>query len=214
MQSASSAVYQVPEELRTKDQFVAWREEDRDGDLTKVPYSAYGGRASTTNPDTWAPFKAAIEFAQENSMNGVGFVFSEDDLIAGIDLDKCRNLETGEVAQWARKIVAALNSYTEVSPSGTGLHIFVKATLPGRNNRKGPVEMYESGRYFTLTGKHLDGTRTEIHERQDVLERLYQHVFEDEKPADETNGYRPQTASLDAGDEDLLELAMRAKNSE
>src|SRR5215208_4462093 len=212
MQSASSAVYQVPEELRTKDQFVAWREEDRDGDLTKVPYSAYGGRASTTNPDTWAPFKAAIEFAQENSMNGVGFVFSEDDLIAGIDLDKCRNPETGEIASWARKIVAALDSYTEVSPSGTGLHIFAKATLPGKNNRKGPVEMYESRRYFTLTGARLSGTPAEIQERQEVLERLYRHVFKDEKAADEANGHKARP--MDVGDGELLELAMQAKNGE
>src|SRR5829696_4765176 len=177
--SASSSVYQAPGELRTANQFVCWCEEDRDGDITKVPYSVHGGRASSTNPKTWAPFEAAIAYAEEHSMPGVGFVF------------------------------------TEVSPSGTGLHIFVKATLPGRNNRKGPVEMYESRRYFTLTGEHLDGTPTEIHERQDVLERLYRHVFKDEKPADETNGYRSsRTASLDVGDEDLIALAMQAKNSE
>jgi putative DNA primase/helicase len=214
MQSASNSVYQAPGELRTADQFVCWCEEDRDGDITKVPYSVHGGRASSTNPKTWAPFEAAIAYAEEHSMPGVGFVFTEDDPYVGIDLDKCRNSETGEIDQWARKIVNALDSYTEISPSGTGLHIFVKATLPGRNNRKGPVEMYESRRYFTLTGEHLDGTPTDIHERQDVLERLYRHVFEDEKPADETNGHRPRTASLDVDDEDLLELAMRAKNGE
>ena len=177
MQSASNSVYQAPGELRTADQFVCWREEERDGDITKVPYSVHGGRASSTNPKTWAPFETAIAYAEERSMSGVGFVFTEDDPFAVIDIDKCRNSETGSVAPWAQKIVDALYSYTEVSPSGTGLHIFVKATLPGQNNRKGPVEMYESGRYFTLTGKHLDGTPTEIHERQDVLERLYWHFF-------------------------------------
>jgi putative DNA primase/helicase len=214
MQSASNSVYQAPGELRTADQFVCWREEDRDGDITKVPYSVHGGRASSTNPDTWAPFEAAIAYAEEHSMSGVGFVFTEDDPYAGIDLDHCREPETGDLEPWARKIVDALDSYTEISPSGTGLHIFVKATLPGRNNRKGPVEMYESGRYFTLTGKHLDGTPAEIHERQDVLERLYRHVFKEEKPAAETNGHRPRTGSLDVGDEDLIALAMQAKNGE
>jgi putative DNA primase/helicase len=212
--SASSSVYQAPGELRTADQFVCWCEEDRDGDITKVPYSVHGGRASSTNPKTWASFEAAIAYAEEHGMSGVGFVFTEDDPYAGIDLDKCRDSETGEIDQWARKIVDALDSYTEVSPSGTGLHIFVKATLPGRNNRKGPVEMYESRRYFTLTGKHLGGTPTEIHERQDVLDRLYRHVFKDEMPADKTNGYRGRTASLDVDDEDLLALAMQAKNGE
>lgn len=214
MQSASSSVYQAPGELRTVDQFVCWQEEDRGGDVTKVPYSVHGGRASSTNPKTWAPFEAAIAHAEEHGMPGVGFVFTEDDPFAGIDLDKCRDSDTGIVAPWARKIVDALDSYTEVSPSGTGLHIFVKATLPGRNNRKGPVEMYESGRYFTLTGKHLDGTPAEIHERQDALERLYRHVFKEEKPAAETNGRGPRPSSLDVGDEDLIALAMRAKNGE
>jgi putative DNA primase/helicase len=212
--SASSSVYQAPGELRTADQFVCWREEDRDGDITKVPYSVHGGRASSTNPKTWAPFEAAIAYAEEHSMSGVGFVFTEDDPYAGIDIDKCRNAETGEIEPWAWKIVAALDSYTEVSPSGTGLHVFVKATLPGPNNRKGPVEMYESGRYFTLTGEHLGGSPTEIHERQDVLERLYRHVFKVEKASSTTNGHKLQSASLDVGDEDLLALAKQAKNGE
>lgn len=212
--TATNSVYQAPDELRTVDQFVCWREENRDGDITKVPYSVHGGRASSTNPKTWASFEAAIAYAEEHTMNGIGFVFTEDDPYAGIDLDKCRNPETGEIELWARKIVDALNSYAEVSPSGTGLHVFVKATLPGRNNRRGPVEMYESGRYFTVTGEHLDGTPAEIHERQDVLERLYRHVFKEEKVAEHTNGHRLQPTSLDVGDEDLLELAMRAKNGE
>src|SRR5215207_6708848 len=214
MSASKSAVYQAPDELRTKDQFVAWREEDRDGDLTKVPYSIRGGRASSTNPETWARFGDVVVYAEKNRMDGIGFVFTEDDPYTGIDLDKCRNRETGEIEPWARKIVAALNSYTEVSPSGTGLHIFVKATLPGRNNRKGPVEMYESGRYFTLTGRHLDGTPAEIHERQDVLERLYRHVFKNEKASSATNGHKRRTASLDVGDEDLLALAKQAKNGD
>jgi putative DNA primase/helicase len=108
--ASKSAVYQAPGELRTVDQFVCWREEDRAGDITKVPYSVHGGRASSTNPGTWAPFGAAIAYAEENEMAGVGFVFTEDDPYLGIDLDKCRNPATGEVAPWARKIVAALDS--------------------------------------------------------------------------------------------------------
>jgi len=210
--TATDSVYQAPGELRTVDQFVCWLEEDRDGNVTKVPYSVHGGRASSTNPKTWAPFDEAV--AVSARYDGIGFVFTEDDPFAGIDIDKCRNAETGEIEPWAWKIVAALDSYTEVSPSGTGLHVFVKATLPGPNNRKGPLEMYESGRYFTLTGEHLGGMPTEIHERQDVLERLYRHVFKVENASSTTNGYKPRSASLDVGDEDLLALAKQAKNGE
>jgi putative DNA primase/helicase len=212
--TATDSVYQAPAELRTAAQFVCWREEVRDGEPTKVPYSVSGGKASTTNPKTWAPLDAALSHAAEHSMSGVGFVFTEDDPFAGIDIDKCRDAQTGEIEPWAWKIVTAFDSYTEVSPSGTGLHIFVKATLPGPNNRKGPLEMYESGRYFTLTGEHLSGTPTEIHERQDVLERLYRHVFKIEKASSATNGHKPRTAQLDVGDEDLLALAKQAKNGD
>ena len=210
--TATDSVYQAPGELRTADQFVCWREETRGDVLTKVPYSVHGGRASSTNPKTWAPFDAAVSVSQR--YDGIGFVLTEDDPYTGIDIDKCRNAETGEIAPWARKIVAAFDSYTEVSPSGTGLHIFVKATLPGPNNRKGPLEMYESGRYFTLSGDHVAETPTEIHERQDVLERLYRHVFKIEKASDATNGHKPRTAPLDIEDEDLLALAKQAKNGE
>jgi putative DNA primase/helicase len=212
--TATHSVYQAPGELRTLDQFVCWREEVRAGEPTKVPYSVAGGKASTTNPGTWAPLDTALSHAAEHDMSGVGFVFTDDDPFAGVDIDKCRDAETGEIEPWAWKIVTAFDSYTEVSPSGTGLHVFVKATLPGPNNRKGPLEMYESGRYFTLTGEHLDGTPTEIHERQDVLERLYRHVFKIEKASSATNGHKPQTAPLDVGDEDLLALAKQAKNGE
>jgi putative DNA primase/helicase len=210
--TATDSVYQAPGELRTADQFVCWREETRGDDVTKVPYSVHGGRASSTNPKTWAPFDVAVSVSQR--YDGVGFVLTEDDPYTGIDIDKCRNAETGEIAPWARKIVAAFDSYTEVSPSGTGLHIFVKATLPGPNNRKGPLEMYESGRYFTLTGDHVAETPTEIHERQDVLEHLYRHVFKIEKASDATKGHKPRTAPLDIDDEDLLALAKQAKNGE
>ena len=213
MSASKSAVYQAPGELKTADQFVCWREEERDGDITKVPYSAHGGRASSTNPDTWAPFDNAVEYAEQNDMAGVGFVFTEDDPYIGIDLDKCRKPESGEIEPWAQKIVSALDSYTEVSPSGTGLHIFIKATLPGPNNRKGPVEMYESRRYFTLTGAHLDGTPAVIQERQDVLKRLYQHVFKEDEATREHNGRR-SSGQIAATDDELVEIAMRAKNGE
>jgi putative DNA primase/helicase len=210
--TATSSVYQLPDELRAREQFVCWREEIRYGHPTKVPYSVTGGRANITNPETWSSLSVAIAYAEQHGMSGVGFVFTEDDPFAGVDLDECRDPETGEIEPWARKIIAALDSYTEVSPSGTGLHVFIKATLPGRNNRKGPVEMYESKRYFTLTGAHLNGTPTEVHERQVVLERLYRHVFKADEPDNETNGQRPRP--LDVGDEELLALATRAKNGE
>jgi putative DNA primase/helicase len=75
--TATDSVYQAPGELRTADQFVCWREETRGDDVTKVPYSVHGGRASSTNPKTWAPFDVAVSVSQR--YDGVGFVLTEDD---------------------------------------------------------------------------------------------------------------------------------------
>ena len=62
---------------------------------------------------------------------------------------------TGEIEGWAQEIIEELNSYTEISPSGTGVHILVRGELPAGRNRKGRFEAYDQGRYFTITGEHL-----------------------------------------------------------
>jgi hypothetical protein len=66
-----------------------------------------------------------------------------------------------------------LKSYTEVSPSGTGLHIFAQGRLSGKGQKRGDIELYDRERYFTVTGTHLPGTRSTIKERQALVERLY-----------------------------------------
>ena len=143
----------IPEELRRRPQWVNWRIEIRDGEETKVPVNPHtGGRASTTEPSTWGTFDEAIAKDPER----LGYVFSEDDPYTGIDLDKCRDPETGEIVDWATKIIEQFNAYTEISPSGTGLHIIVRGKLPGKGNRKGKVEMYDRRRYFTMTGDVLE----------------------------------------------------------
>jgi len=95
----------------------------------------------------------------------------------GIDLDHCRDPQTGEITPRALEIVQRLDSYTEISPSGDGLHILVIGQLPRQGNKCGGIEMYSSGRYFTVTGQHLPGTPTTIEERQAELTALYQEVF-------------------------------------
>src|SRR5262249_59536187 len=89
----------------------------------------------------------------------------------------CRDAQTGVIAPWAREIVAALDSYTEVSPSGTGLHSFVCGKLPLGGRRHGRIEMYDRDRYFTVTGDHLEGTPAAIEERTTELAALHARVF-------------------------------------
>ena len=144
----------IPEELRRRPQWVCWKLEKRDGKPTKVPYIAGGGgKASSTNSLTWRSFEEGVQALETGRYNGIGFVFSSGDPFAGVDLDDCRDPETGELEEWAAKIVEAFGSYAEVSQSGTGVHIIVMGKAP--NKKRGKVEAYSSERYFTMTGRVL-----------------------------------------------------------
>ncbi len=145
----------MSDHTRMKDlcQWVCWRAEERNGKLTKVPYSpTTGSRARSDDPATWATLARAREAAREDAYGGVGFVFADSDPFCGVDLDSCVRPETGEVEPWAMSMVEKLGSYTEISPSGTGLHVIVRAELPPGGNRKDRVELYDRGRFFTMSG--------------------------------------------------------------
>jgi hypothetical protein len=119
------------------------------------PHTGYG--ASINNPGHWASFDEAWQAARQHGWSGLGFVFTEACGIVGIDLDQCLRPDApaGEMPTpqaWARDVVMCLNSYTEVSPSGRGLHILCKGTIPA-NLAQTPFEMYARGRYFTITGR-------------------------------------------------------------
>jgi hypothetical protein len=80
-----------------------------------------------------------------------------DDPFVGIDLDGCRDPDSGAVESWAQAVVERFPTYCEVSPSGTGVHLILEGTLPPGGRKRGPVECYESGRYFTVTAQALNG---------------------------------------------------------
>lgn len=181
----------IPAELQNRPQWVVWAYRERKGKLTKVPFIPGGnGAASTDNPGTWRSCADARIALERGGPAGVGFVFSKarttakekvievDDPYTGIDLDKCRNPETAVVAPEAMAIVRKLNSYSEVSPSGTGLHVIVRGVLPGGLGRRVPaegfdhLEYYDRGRYFTMSGNHLPGTPTSIESRQAELNEV------------------------------------------
>jgi putative DNA primase/helicase len=152
----------IPLELRELEQWVLYRLQARKGKATKVPYQVAhaGRRASTTDPDTWATFDAAIEAHERRGRgDGIGFVFTAGDPYVGIDLDACRDPITGEVHPAAARVVLRLaGGYVEVSPSGTGLHVIGRGTVGGgqRTSRTpwgGEFEMYDRGRYFAMTGE-------------------------------------------------------------
>jgi putative DNA primase/helicase len=138
----------IPEELKARPQWVVWKAVGDKPD--KIPYSARSGRkASSTDLLTWSTFQEALEAYENGDYAGLGFVFSSADPYSGVDLDDCVDTD-GEIAGWALEIVRYFDSYTELSATGSGLHIIVRGEVP--NRRKGEVEVYSSKRFFTVTG--------------------------------------------------------------
>ncbi len=150
----------MPDHLTSRHQWVGWRwwwDAGR-GKWTKPPYRIDGkGHAKSNDPQTWAHFEDAVAAYERGGFDGVGFNLLGEDRIVGVDLDDVRDDETGVIDAGAMRIVRALNTYTEISPTGRGLRIFARGELPIGGRRKGAIEMYDAkaGRYLTVTGWRL-----------------------------------------------------------
>lgn len=126
----------VPRELIDCDQWVLWKSVVRDNKATKIPFSVYGAAASSTDDNTWSAFENVVTHFDASQYAGIGFVFTASDQFCGIDLDGCRDPETGCVADWADDEVLRFASYTEISPSQTGLKIWITADTQLSKGRK------------------------------------------------------------------------------
>ncbi len=146
----------IPQSLRGESRWVLWRLERKGNSWSKVPRQTHGNAASPADPATWSTFEAVRQAYVTGTFAGVGFALGEG--YAGIDIDNCRDAVSGVVDAWAEKIVEKLGSYAEVSPSGTGLKVFVRGSWPTDLPHMTPwetgdVEVYDSGRYFAMTGR-------------------------------------------------------------
>lgn len=193
-------------------QWVIWRYEQRAGQAkpTKVPYQPGrpGLKAASNRPSDWGTYEEAR--AAEHTGDGIGFVFAPGGGYVGIDLDDCRDPETGKVEGWAQDLVDRLNSYTEISPSGRGLHIYVRGQLPEGGRKRGHIEIYDRGRYFTFTGNPLLGCPLAINDRQDEVLALYEELA----PEDITVYDDGPPEPLRLEDAEVIRRAMSAHNGE
>lgn len=205
------AIDDLPTTLTDLDQWVCWKAELRDGKPTKVPINPRtGSYASTTDSETWTNFDGAHGYAMDAEC-GLGFVFSEEVGLVGVDLDGCRDAQTGQPDSIAKEIVQKLDSYTEVSPSGTGYHVIVEGQLPEGRNRRDWIELYDSARFFTVTGLHVEGTPDSVESRSEELAQVYwEHVGQEESGGRVPGNQKPTSLSNSA----LLERARSAKNGE
>jgi putative DNA primase/helicase len=176
----------IPNDLKKTDRWLLWRWERRGEKNTKPPFKLNGQRADVTEPADRASFDSVYAELQKGKFAGVGFVITDDDDILGYDLDHCLNTKNGNLEPWAEKLVKELDSYTEITPSGDGLRIIVRGSVPkdGTQRRhlsspdgkkQGAVECYQNKRYITITGIHFPGTPKTIETRSDAI---WKEVFE------------------------------------
>lgn len=213
------------------DHWVLWRHETRDDKPTKVLYQPQISgdlvRARVNDEETWGTYKQARAIAaRRDDVDGIGFVFTADDPFCGIDLDSTKDEEgnvvssvideeTARVEPWAREILNKLDSYTEISPSGTGIHVIVQATLlPDLRHRSRPtderkIELYDSGRFFTWTGKMLSTYGPGCNDRQAQVEELQRSLA---PPEEVRRTPPPQGDAPLLTDQELLGKAMAAQN--
>ncbi len=180
----------LPQELKERGSFCLWKYEERDGRMTKVPYQIRDIRADSTNKATFTNYATAIGI--RDKYDGIGIGVFED--ICAIDIDHC--IENGTLSAMAEDIINRMNSYTEYSPSGTGVRILFKASLPSYdkeryyiNNRNIGLEVYVAGytsRFVTVTGNAISGTG--IEDRTEALtEILEKYMVRPGKPVSQSS---------------------------
>jgi putative DNA primase/helicase len=152
----------LPEELCQLPQWAVWKyiPDAVGGKPRKLPIDPKSGdAASHSDPATWSTFDEAAAAYHTGDYAGLMFALTAGDPYVFIDLDGCRNAETGEIKSWAREIIDRFDSYTEASPSGTGVHILIKGKLPPGRRRRDDlgIEVYEEKRFACLTGHLIEG---------------------------------------------------------
>jgi hypothetical protein len=226
----------IPSEVQTERRWVVWKYEqevdDQTGKLrldpltgepkwTKVPYRAGNPtrKASSTNPKSWGTFRQALAAYQHGEAAGIGFVLGGG--WAGIDLDHVIDPETGEMVTWALEDVRHFATYTERSPSGTGIRLLLRGNIVGRDGYNRPsaavgvrVEAYSDRKFLTVTGHQLDGTLATVEARQEALEAFCARHFPPDASARQDRQSRQdmprQPFTFD--DEALIQKALAAKN--
>ncbi|MDP9475131.1 MAG: hypothetical protein M3R38_05470 [Actinomycetota bacterium] len=212
--------------MRARRQWVVWRYVEKpNGKLDKTPFKPnHTGRMARTNdPSGWSTFDKALRIYEANPLfDGIGYVFGDGDPYVGLDFDSCLDPETGMLHEAVSQQIAEFDSYTEISPSGTGLKSVVRARKPGTrcSTRETPwgdeFAMFDRTRFFTLTGR-VFGEHKEIREAQEAIDQAYRAAFgEEEKPT--TTATTPHDVSEGGGiplaDEELINRACKSKNGE
>ncbi|TDF66492.1 hypothetical protein E1J61_09410 [Cupriavidus sp. L7L] len=209
----------IPASMKdSRPQWVLWRWVKKGNDWTKPPLQANGQYAKPNDPTTWATFEEVRTAYEGGRFDGIGMMLRDGN--CGIDLDHVLSIDDS-LEPWAQQIVEQFDgAYVEYSPSGDGLHILVKGTLP-RCGKSGPdnrLEFYDKGspRYFTVTGHVFGAAANEVTNKQEAIDWLSKQYTKASAANEVDSNVLPLTQSSngDLGDEAILARATRAGNSE
>src|SRR5258708_9900077 len=217
-------------DLKAQPVWVCFKIEERDGKTTKPPFSPLTGRGAKQNDSTtWATYEQAKAAFERGGYDGIGFQFCPEMLpITGIDLDHCVDPETGQIDTWAREIIESLASYTEYSPSKTGVHILIVGNAKDITLHKilvrkfteechpeAKVEIYDEKRYFTLTERLFPDSPSGILPKQKQLQAVYEKIAGRSDPKVNSSSHSERRQSfgpMDLTDSEIIDRAMQAKN--
>lgn len=190
----------LPAELQKINNWVCWQGSDK---TPKNP--ATGKNAQSNNPKTWGTFKQAVKACESFGFDGIGFMFDEKSGYFGVDLDHCLDR-----VDFCDEFVETLQSYTEISKSGSGIHIICKGKLPEGARRKGGIEMYSSGRYFICTGNIYNPKYTEVKDCTESIKVLHSKYLPSAVPKVDIR----QNVAIDLDDSDILDKARNCKTGQ
>lgn len=197
----------IPSELRLLKQWCLWRYEDvGSAKPTKVPYSVNGKLASVNDISTWSSYEDCVRRFNAGGYSGIGFIFHDDDPYSFIDLDDAEGDDA--ILQRQLKVYHEFNSYSEVSPSGKGLHIIVKGVVPA-GRRRSKIEIYSSQRYATMTG-NVYNNQNVINDRQELLTQLWEQMGSGPVAQNVYHGDDKERQS----DEEIINMAIAAVNGD
>jgi putative DNA primase/helicase len=204
----------IPHDLKELKRWVCWQaapDDARPGKTKKMPINAMtGGQAQSNNPDTWCDFNAAV--STSSNFNGIGFMLGDG--IFGVDIDGVEDaiddFKRGETENIISEFIHSLQSYAEYSQSGKGIHIICRGKLPPSGRRKKNVEMYESGRFFVVTG-NIAAEYAEISECTEKIKPLHEKYI--------GGGSEPTTGivaplPLNLSESEIIRLAEQSKQGD
>ena len=208
----------IPEELKQKRNWVVWKavpDERSHSGISKIPINPNNGwEAKTNTPETWGDFETAVRVSSDYA--GIGFVFDGGGYF-GVDLDDMKDIEAfknGDINNIVGEFVYGLQSYTELSQSGHGIHIICKGKLPEGKRRSGGFEMYEKGRFFVMTG-NCCSEFADITDCTETIKPLHAKYLGNEPPKSRlSKGPVAPVVSLDMTQAEIIEKAKSAANGD